>query len=532
MKKKLALLMVIAMTAGLLLSACAPSGGGGQNGGGNESQNQGGSTPDDSQQQTEKRDSVNLSIKANLASIDAHGVRNLQDLLVRQQMYEGLYFQDEATLEMEPRVAESYEVSEDGKTYTFKIRSNAKFHNGDDVKASDVVWSWTRASQAPGWGAYTSSFDSAEAIDDKTVAIHLKFPDASFLCNMCKIGIMSEKVVTEQGDEFGTKVALAGTGPYMITYLDNDVKWTLEAFPDYYRGEAAIKTINYTPIVDFSAGLLAFESGELDWYTAPIANWNDLVANENYKTEIMAANHITYLAINWLANDELGNDYVRKAIAYSLDKESMNIAGFDGYATEANYMENPEYNVGAPDGGLVYNYDPEKSKELLAEGGFPNGVTVGKLLCFPGSHFEKCAQVAQANMEAVGIHAENELVEEYTALTRARAQEYDMDMTGGSQTGDYSAFADKVVSTGVGSYFVKFEGDKFDYKKFDSMFEEGLQIMDPAERKAHYQELNDMIMETACLIPVLHKAQPYVWNKNLNVVNQPNNYNVYDWSWN
>ncbi len=529
MKKRLALLLAVVLAASLLLAACAPTGNGSQSGNTGNSGNQGSSG---GTQSGEKRDTVNLSIKANLASIDAHGVRNLQDMLVRQQMYEGLYFQDEATLEIEPRVAESYEVSEDGKTYTFKLRSGVKFHNGDDVKASDVVWSWNRVTKAPGWSSQTLSFESAEALDDQTVAIHLKYPDASFLCNMCKIGIMSEKVVTEQGDEFGTKVALAGTGPYMITSLDADVKWTLEAFPDYYRGEASIKHINYTPIVDFSAGLLAFESGELDWYTAPIANWNDLVANEKFKTEIMPANHVTYLAVNWMANDKLENDYVRKAIAYSMDKESMNIAAFDGYATEADYMENPQYNVAAPDGGLVYNYDPEKAKELLAEAGFANGVDVGNLLCFPGSHFEKCAQVAQANMEAVGIHAKNELVEEYTALTRARSQDFDMDMTGGTQSGDYSALSDKVVSTNVGAYFVKFEGDKFDYKKFDSMFEEGLQIMDPAERKAHYQKLNDMIMETACLIPLIHKAQPYVWNKDLNVVNQPNNYNVYDWSWN
>ncbi len=531
MKRNLALLLAVAIMASLVLSACAPTGSGTPS---DENTNTTTQDPagDSGSQSTEKRDTVNLSIKANLQSIDGHGVRNLQDMLVRTQMYEGLYYLNESTLELEPRIAESYEVSDDGMTYTFTLREGVKFHNGDELKPSDVIFSYERCAAAPGWGSRTASFESAEEIDDHTVAIHLKYPDASFLANMTGVYIMSEKVVTEQGDEFGTKVALAGTGPYMITYLDNDVKWTLEAFPDYYRGEAAIKYINYTPIADFSAGLLAFESGELDWYTAPIANWADLEANPNYKTEIMPANHTTYLAINWMANDALENDNVRKAIAYSLDKESMNIAGFDGYAQEADYMENPEYNVAAPYGDVVYNYDPEKAKELLVEAGYPDGVDVGNLLCFPGSHFEKCAQVAQANMEAVGIHAENELVEEYTALTRARNQEFDMDMTGGSSSGDYDAFGEKVISTGVGSYFVKFEGDKFDYKMFDRLFEEGRQIMDLEERTALYKELNDAIMETACLIPVLYKAQPYVWNKDLNVVNMPNNYNVYDWSWN
>ncbi len=284
--------------------------------------------------------------------------------------------------------------------------------------------------------------------------------------------------------------------------------------------------------MDASSGLITFEAGELDWYIAPIANWDALSSNPNFKTEMGDSNHITYVAINYQANDKLENDYVRKAIAYAIDKEAMNIAGFDGHAAIATHMEHPSYNTAAPSGGIVYNYDPDKAKALLTEGGFPNGVDVGVILCFPGSHFEKCAQVLQANLAAVGITAKLELVEQATMLNMTRAQDFDIAVTGYASIGEYDAFRARVHSASKGAYYVKFEGDKFDYKRIDELFELSSAELDPTKRLALTQELNDMVMDTACLLPLLHKAQPYVWNKDLNVVNVPSYYEIYNWSWN
>ncbi|HOS19009.1 MAG TPA: hypothetical protein PK438_06955, partial [Clostridia bacterium] len=87
-------------------------------------------------------------------------------------------------------------------------------------------------------------------------------------------------------------------------------------------------------------------------------------------------------------------------------------------------------------------------------------------------------------------------------------------------------------STLEGSYFVKYKGDKFDWQRMDQLMDESCAATDPAARLALTEELNDMLMETATYIPLNHKVQPYVWNADLNVVNQPNYYCVYDWSWN
>ncbi|HPK16291.1 MAG: Heme-binding protein A precursor [Firmicutes bacterium ADurb.Bin248] len=478
------------------------------------------------------RDTLNLCVQSALLTTDGQGTNNLQTKYVLTQMYEGLYYFNEAKGQLEPRVAESYTISEDGKVYTFKLRGDVFFHNGDPVKASDVAFSFNRALTKPDVSSFASKVVEAKAVDDATVEVYLETPYAPFLVNLCNIFILSEREVTEQGEAFGTQISTAGCGPYMMTALDNDVKWTLEAFPQYYRGEAAIKYINYIPIADAAATIIAFEAGELDWIIGDTTSFQSFAADPKYKTEAMLANHCNWLAVNPDANDALANGDVRKAIAYAIDKEALNYAAFDGLAGIADYLENPDYNIGAPRSSVKYNYDPEKAKQLLAQAGYADGVDIGTLMYASSGYWPKLAQVIQANLAAVGIQCELEAGELASQLVQARAQDYDIYVCGASSYGDYDNVRRRFYSTLEGSYFVKYKGDKFDWQRMDQLMDESCAATDPAARLALTEELNDMLMETATYIPLNHKVQPYVWNADLNVVNQPNYYCVYDWSWN
>jgi peptide/nickel transport system substrate-binding protein len=478
------------------------------------------------------RDTINLCVADSLLTTDGQGTNNLQTKYVLMQMYEGLYYFNESKGEIEPRVAESHSLSEDGKVYTFKLREDVYFHNGDNVKASDVAFSFKRALQQSGISSFASKIVDAKAIDDYTVEIHLETPYAPFLVNQCNIFIMSEREVTEQGEAFGTKISTAGCGPYFMTSLDNDVKWSLEAFPKYYRGEAPIKYINYTPIADSAASLISFEAGELDWIITDTSSLPNLDSNPKFKTEAMLANHTTWLAINYQANEVLENDLVRKAIAYAIDKEAINYAAFDGLGGIAEYLEKPDTNIGAPTSKIKYNYDPEKAKSLLVEAGYPNGCDIGTFIYASSSFYPKFAQVIQSNLAAIGINCKLESGDSPSLLVRARAQDFDIYVSGASSYGDYDNIRRRFYSTLKGAYFVKYEGDKFDWKKMDKLMDESCAATDNEERLKITSELNDMLMETATYIPLIHKVQPYAWNAELNVVNQPNYYCVYDWSWN
>ena len=448
-----------------------------------------------------------------------------------KQVYEPLVWQNEITGEFEPRVAESYTVSEDGMSWLFKLRKGVKFHNGDLLKASDVAFSLNRVLEKPAGVSFTNAIANTEVVDEETVKVNMKYKSAALLTNLTQLAILSEREVNEQGDAFGTTVNLAGTGPYYLTYLDRAVKWDCQAFPDYYQGEAPIKYLHYKPISDPSAGLIAFESGELDWFIAPIANWDNLVGSGQYNTEVIGANHISYAAINWMKGP-LENDKLRQAIAYAIDKDAMNMVCFNGLATIADFQERPGVNNGAPTETIVYSYDPEKARQLVIEAGFEKGVDVGKILCIPGTYYEKMAQIMQDNLADVGITCGIELYENATALAMVRRQEFDLTLQGYNYIGDYENLRRFVHSDAVGSYYVKFEGDKFDYKLFDSLLDEGGQELDPVKRQAIYGKFNNLLMETACLLPIFYKAQPYVWNKDLQIPqNYPNYPWIFDWSW-
>ena len=203
---------------------------------------------------------LRLSILAPLTTVDPQNTGNLQDFIFLRQVYEGLFNQNEKTGVYEPRIAESYTMSDDGTVYTFKIRKGVKFHNGDDLRLSDIVFSYKRALKLPKMRMHTAAIKDVRTDGDDFV-VELKAPQASFINSCCRIWILSEREVTEQGDKFGTILNTAGTGPYYLTSLQHDVEWTCNSFKDYYLGEPAIKKLDYKPITQASAGLIAFEAG-------------------------------------------------------------------------------------------------------------------------------------------------------------------------------------------------------------------------------------------------------------------------------
>jgi len=538
MKKLMSLFMVLTMLA-CMLTGCVTTGGNDK--AEDKAEDKTNTSASDKKEETKKeedkkeeaaapsRTDVNLAVTTTFGASNGHGNRIVSDILWKTQIFEPLYYMDELTLEYQPRIATEYSVSDDGLVYTFKLNEKAKFHNGDPVKASDVVYTYESIKSAPGWAAFAANIDYAEAIDDQTVAIHWLAPSAAAMNHVANIWIISEKVDKESD---GTGVYLGGTGPYYMVEYNPETNVVLEAFPDYYRGEAAIKTINYKVVTDANTGAMALEAGELDFYSTNIAGYESFQGMEGFKSEAVAANHITYLLVNYMASDVLANDKVREAIGYAIDKDAINIAAYGGYAFPADYMENPQYNQGAPEGDIVYNYDPEKAKELLAEAGYPDGVNIGKVLTTAANYFPDVAVVVQACLAEVGIQSEVDIMENAACIAAMRAQDYDIGVMGYTNTGDYDSFRQRVHSSQVGGYMIKYEGDKFDYKYFDQLFADQLAELDPAKRLEITKELNDAVMATCTQFPLFHKSMLYVWDEDLNAICVPNFPVIYDWSWN
>jgi peptide/nickel transport system substrate-binding protein len=479
-----------------------------------------------------KKDTVTVSVNMVVKTLDPHDISSLVQNQLHRQMYETFFFLDDFTKQYEPRLATQYEVSPDGKTYTFTLRSNVKFHNGEIMKASDVVYSYQRAMKNPTLNTFTSMIDTVEAKGDNAVVITLKKPFAPFLHHTTNINIISQKAAEALGDSLGTTSEDAGTGPYRMTSYKPDTLIKMTAFDDYYRGKPAIKTLDIKPIVDASTGLVALENGEIDYYSIPLANWKEVVDSGKFTTKIIPSNHITYLLLN-PNRGALKNPDVRKAIAYAIDRDAINVAAYEGLAKVAYHMLNPDYVFGAPteDEGVVYKYDLAKSKEYLVKAGYPNGVDIGVLTTLAGTYFDKAAQVIQANLATAGISMKVAAMEQGALISAMMKGEYDLIVSGYACQMDYDFFATLTKTQGNDASLAKFKGSDVDYVAIDQLFDKGAAEMDPEQRKAIYKELDSRIMDTGVWNPLFHKANTLAWKKNLETKVYANYYYVYDWSW-
>lgn len=540
MKKALSLLLAVIMVMSLV--ACGGNNSADNKDAGSTAQNSGtsnSSNATDSKGSGDAaqpaRDTLNVSIAKVGFNCDGQAFDYVEDRRILFQIYEGLVDYDDLKGEAVPRLAESYDVSEDGKEYTFHLRQDVIFHNGEPMKASDVVFSLERAMQPEMLASkYCAFIEKVEEVDEYTVKFTLSDPYAPFISNLCWVFIYSEKEVTEQGAEFGTKAALAGTGPYYIDEMDPNVKIVLKAHPDYYRGEASIKTINFTVFTDADAGMIAFESGELDWYGIGTAEeYERITSTEGFKGEALVANHVTFMVVNpATGNEALKDERVRQAIAYALNKEELNYAAFSGYAGEADFMDHPTYEVGSPKGGNAYEYNPEKAKELLADAGYADGVDCGVLMTYNTGYYGTMATAMQAQLAAVGIKVEIELTDLAAGLARIRqnTMTYDMSLSGYSGSGDYDnvrTFIDGRLITNS----VDYTAAGYDQDWMNETIDKAATTADPAERAVIYEELHNYVNETATQLPLLHKSTFFAWNEALNVVNRTTYPRYYEFSW-
>ena len=482
----------------------------------------------------ETRDSVTCATNMVISTIDPWDEASLQNNQVRRQIYEPLYYFNDLTGEYEARVATDYEVSEDGCTYTFTIRTDGFFQNGDPITVEDVVWSYEKACATPILATATSAITNVEAVDDSHVAISTAEPNAPFMMNQSIISIASKKACEEAGDALGSSAVLCGTGPFYVEEYNPDVQIVLKAFPDYYRGEAAIKTLTFKPILDSSTGLIAFENGELDFYNIPTGDWAEISESGKYNTELIEANHDSFLCVNFTG--PLANPLVREAIAHCINKEEIIIGAYDGLAAPANCIVNNHYVVGAPEETIVYDYDIDKAKELLAEAGYPDGVDVGTIRTIPGTYFEKIALIVQDSLSRAGITVTMDSMEQAASIAALNEGDFDLFTTGYNGQYDYDFWKLMTHSDAVETASVKFslapEEAEIPWQDIDRLFDEGAKELDPEKRAAIYKEVDDMCMETCTYLPIFYKQVPYAWNIDLNAVPHSNYYMVYEWSWN
>ena len=364
-----------------------------------------------------------ITFNNDLTTLDPHVGYDWQNWSVIKSIFDGLMDYKPGTTELEPDLAESYTVSDDGLTYTFKLRDGVKFHNGRVMTSADVKYSFERAvnpaTQSPGGGYFgmiagyddaaagkTADLSGVETPDDNTVIFHLTRPDATFLHLMAiNFGyIVPKEEVEKSGADFGKMPV--GTGAFKFVEWVPGQSITLERNKDYYKaGTPYLDKITFEFGQDPTVAVLRLKKGEIDIVGdgIPPAQFAEIQADPANKDLIAEGDqlHTGYVTMN-VTTPPFDNLKVRQAVNMAINKDRI-VRLINNRAAPANQALPPAMPGYNPD-NKGYPFDPEGAKKLLAEAGA--GEVSTELYAMNVDPNPRIAQAIQQDLAAVGIKAE------------------------------------------------------------------------------------------------------------------------------
>ena len=287
------------------------------------------------------------------------------------QMYEGLTQFGDSNTEVEPCLAESWEISDDGLTYTFKLKQGVKFHDGTDFNAEAVKYNIDRQTINKTEDMLYADFvygDVAECnvIDDYTVEIKLTKASTPFLNNLAmSLGapMVSPTACEAAGNNLNE--APCGTGPYKFVRWDKNEAVVLERFDDYWGDKGVSKEIVFRTITDNSARVVALTNGEVDIIDGIDANVVDQITAAGCLLNKTEGMNINYLAYN---TERITDPEVRKALSQAVNVPELVQSLYRGYASQATSIL-PSFMPGYSADVTQTEYNPEEAQKVLADKG-------------------------------------------------------------------------------------------------------------------------------------------------------------------
>ncbi|MDR1977685.1 MAG: ABC transporter substrate-binding protein [Synergistaceae bacterium] len=449
-------------------------------------------------------------------TLDPHITNDTGSHLMMRQIYEKLVDFDE-NLNVVPNLAESWEISEDGKTYTFHLRRGVKFHNGEEMKASDVFFSFKRmlSPEAAAIHAYSKVIDpdSFKIIDDYTIVMSTKEPLGAFLASMNHgfASIVSEKAVTEAGQDYG--VNPVGTGAFKFVSWAKGDRLTLERFDEYHGVKPALSKMILRAVTESTSRTIELESGAVDIVQDPPgSDVNRLEGNSGLKVMRMPGQLVYHMGFN-LDKAPYDNIKVRQAMNIAVNRPGMAKVVYRGNATPATGPWTEAVKYAVTDAPQIA-YDIERAKQLLKEAGYENGF---KAVIWVPDRKEQgdMATILQSEYKKIGIDMEIKVYEwgaYIEALKDPEHELYIMGWSGGAPAPDPYFFAGpKFHSSVVGSS----NRCRLNDKTVDSLIDRGAAMKDGPEREKIYKELYVKIEELLPWIVLVNPDQIFAAKKSV-----------------
>ena len=441
-------------------------------------------------------------------TLDPHQILDVGRVASRINLYDGLMRWLDNPAKLEPWLAESYTVSQDGLTYTFKLRKGAKFHDGTEIKAADVVYSMERILALKGQ-SYPLFADlvkpgSTKAADDHTVVFTLTKASAIFLAVIPEIHVLNSALVkkNEKDGDWG-KAWLskneAGSGSYVLRRYDPAIGFTAERFKDHWNkqwGAKPIDEIEFRTVIEVNSRVLGLIKGDFhgtDGYL-PTDQIKRLREAANIYVAEAESMRIFYAIIH-SGRAPMSDLNFRKALSYAFDYDGFN-KNILSDTVARNPVPLPNNIWGAPKGVQGYTYDLEKAKEHLAKVQVPlREITIGSLAGYQQT--DQAAALLQASLLKIGI--KSKLLPEPWSVVSAKMRN-EQQMADVLFLWKSTYYADP--NNWVGEMYAcdqigQRNNSWYCNKEVDKLLKEALETTDQAKRAANYEKAATLVMEDA-----------------------------------
>ncbi|HLS27342.1 MAG TPA: ABC transporter substrate-binding protein, partial [Opitutales bacterium] len=472
-----------------------------------------------SEQSRSKPEAFVFASGSDAQKLDPADVDDGESVNTLAQICEGLVRFRSGTLEIEPALAESYEISEDGMTYTFQLREGVSFHDGTPLDAEAAVFSFQRQidSDHPGhlsgsnfqyWNYLYQDVKSVEATAPMTVEFQLHQPNASLLNSLA---IFPAFLLSPASfEKYGAEVVRnpVGTGPYrFVRWLPNEAI-VLERNPDYWGEPAEFEQLIFKVVPDNTVRVLELRSGQVHAIDGvQPAELPGLANDPRFTIYREPGLNVGYLTFAETAV-RLAEPEIREAIAWVIDREKLAEVALDQSGSVAHYPL-PPGSLGLPEKEVEIPYDPEAAREVLARYS-DRWQTPLRLhaMTAPRAYFPdsvRAASLIREDLAKVGLQVEIVARDFKSHLDALRNGDFEMALIGwigdNGDTDNFLSifFGSWAAEKGAATNFAFYKNDEMDHWLY-----QGRKETDPAKRQEIYEKALALWRRDLPLIPLVH----------------------------
>jgi peptide/nickel transport system substrate-binding protein len=411
-------------------------------------------------------------------------------------------------------------ISQDGLTYTFKLRNDVKWHDGQQFTAKDVVFTYQSMMKkelgSPRTSDLVERVASVSNPDDNTVIFKMNKIVAPFITSNCIYGIAPQHIlgnvpldqIKQHPFSTGDATASVGTGPFKFKEWVKDDHATFVKYTGYHLGEPALDSYIFRVVKDTTAVVASLKTGEADWGSVPPTSYDEMTKQSNVTTTKYDTYNFEFAAfqIDATKTTLFQQKEVRQALTYALDRDAMAQAIYNGLATVAQGTEPTLSFAYAPDQMKTkYTYDPKKAAQLLDAAGWAAGsdgirAKDGKKLQFTiwtnagNKARESLITVMQQQWKAIGVDATPKTEDFASLVTRiTETHDFEVAMLGFSWDVD----PDQGTMWSTSAYTGGFNLGKYSNPQVDKLVDSGLTELDTAKRKQIYIDMQNAVLDDA-----------------------------------